>query len=406
MKQGTLFTKIIFAVLLVALLAYILFAAVSTMKTSITTVTALTYEAGEGLSTTGFVVRDETCVYSDAAINVLTRTEGEKVAQGAVVAMAYRDSQTQNLQREITDLDEQIAQLQYVYNASTTKTDQQTLENQILSTLTQCAVYTARGSLNAAASTGSELKSQILRRYLDAGDTQTLISYIDELTKQRNTLQAQLSDGASSLTAESAGYFSGTVDGYETIFSAQTLHTMTLEQFETITMQTPQVPASAIGKLVTSPDWYYAAAVEADQISDLQKGDTVQASFAAGFQDDLEMTVWRISDAVDGKCLLVLRCTDHISDATGLRVQSADIVSHAHKGLRVPKQAVYYSEDSDSAGVYVLSGTNAVWKDIEIIYDMGESYIVKEDKRSIDNLWPGDEIIVTSQTLFDGKVVS
>lgn len=87
-------------------------------------------------------------------------------------------------------------------------------------------------------------------------------------------------------------------------------------------------------------------------------------------------------------------------------MQSADVVSHAHKGLRVPKQAVYYSEDSDSAGVYVLSGTNAVWKDIEIIYDMGESYIVKEDKRSIDNLWPGDEIIVTSQTLFDGKVVS
>ena len=60
MKQGTLFTKIIFAVLLVALLAYIILAAFSAMKASITTVTALAYEAGEGLSTTGFVVRDET----------------------------------------------------------------------------------------------------------------------------------------------------------------------------------------------------------------------------------------------------------------------------------------------------------------------------------------------------------
>lgn len=106
MKQGTLFTKIIFAVLLVALLAYIILAAFSAMKTSITTVTALAYEAGEGLSTTGFVVRDETVLTSDAAINVLTRSEGEKVAQGATVATAYRDSQTQDLQGEITNLEE------------------------------------------------------------------------------------------------------------------------------------------------------------------------------------------------------------------------------------------------------------------------------------------------------------
>ena len=118
------------------------------------------------------------------------------------------------------------------------------------------------------------------------------------------------------------------------------------------------------------------------------------------------MTVWRISDEADGKRLLILRCTDDISDATSLRVQSADIVARSHKGLRVPKQAVYYSDDTGSAGVYVLSGTNAVWKNIEILYDIGESYIVTEDKRSIDNLWPGDEIILTSQTLFDGKVVS
>lgn len=406
MKQGTLFTKIIFAVLLVALLAYIILAAFSAMKTSITTVTALAYEAGEGLSTTGFVVRDETVLTSDAAIHVLTRSEGEKVAQGATVATAYRDSQTQDLQGEITDLEEQLSQLQYAYHSSSTKIDQQALENEILTDLTQCAVYTARGSLTAAASSGSQLKSRVLRRYLDEDNLTALSSRISDLTAQRDTLQQQLSGGASSITVDTAGYFSGTVDGYESLLSSQTLHTMTLEQFNTVTGQAVQAPQGAIGKLVTSSDWYYAAAVESDQIADLQKGDRVQASFAAGFQDELEMTVWRISDETDGKRLLILRCTDDISDATSLRVQSADIVAHSHKGLRVPKQAVYYSDDTGSAGVYVLSGTNAVWKNIEILYDIGESYIVTEDKRSIDNLWPGDEIILTSQTLFDGKVVS
>ena len=56
-------------------------------------------------------------------------------------------------------------------------------------------------------------------------------------------------------------------------------------------------------------------------------------------------------------------------------------------------------------GVFVLEGSTAAWKNIEILYDNGESYVVVLDKSSTDNLWPGDEIIVGARNLYDGKVV-
>ena len=57
------------------------------------------------------------------------------------------------------------------------------------------------------------------------------------------------------------------------------------------------------------------------------------------------------------------------------------------------------------AGVYVLVGAEARWKSVEVIYDTGENYIIKLDKSSTDNLWPEDEVILTQQELFDGKVI-
>lgn len=406
MKQGTFFTKIIFAVLLVALLAYVVFSAFSTLQSGITTTTALVYEAGDGLSTTGLVVRDEVVIHSDYSINVLTRAEGEKVAAGTTVAVTYEDSSAQELQSQIAALEEQLAQLQYVYESSSSKMDKTSLDNEILGDIVQCATYTARDNLIAVPVPATQVKSQILRRYLDVENVYELQSRINELNSQLVDLRRQISSGTSSVTADASGYFSGAVDGYETVLSSDILETMTIGQYNDLYQQQVQPPASAIGKLITSPVWYYVTLVDADQVADLEKGDRVTVTMSHNFSEQLQMSVWRISNETDGQRLLVLSCNDYITEATGLRSQAADIVTHSYAGLRVPKQAIYYSDEAGSAGVYVLEGSNAVWKNVEILHDLGESYIVREDKSSIDNLWPGDEIIITSQELFDGKVVS
>lgn len=45
------------------------------------------------------------------------------------------------------------------------------------------------------------------------------------------------------------------------------------------------------------------------------------------------------------------------------------------------------------------------WKPVEILYEYGDGYVVELDKSSTNNLWPGDEIILTSENITDGKVM-
>src|SRR5699024_8737531 len=144
--------------------------------------------------------------------------------------------------------------------------------------------------------------------------------------------------------------------------------------------------------------------VPADQLTGVKTGDTAPVTFASQFYESIPMTVERLGQEEQGGRLLVLSCDKYIQNATLLRQQSADIVFTTYAGLRVPKEAIRVNENG-SVGVYVLEGSNAVWKSVNILHDNGETYVVELDKSSVNNLWPGDEIIVTGRDLYDGKVV-
>jgi len=80
------------------------------------------------------------------------------------------------------------------------------------------------------------------------------------------------------------------------------------------------------------------------------------------------------------------------------------VIFRTYEGLRVPKEALRVGE-SGQVGVYVLEGVNAVFKAVDILYDEGDTYVVRLDKSSTGNLWPGDEVLLTDALKFEGKVV-
>ena len=225
---------------------------------------------------------------------------------------------------------------------------------------------------------------------------------IEELEQQLAALKSRTTGDTMTVTADASGYFSGSVDGYEDVLTVDVLQTLTADQFQNL--QQGEIPENAMGKLISGSTWYYVTVVPTAQTLDVKVGDEVPVSFASDFYDDLTMEVYRMGDDENGSRLLVLSCDEYMQDATLLRQQSADVVFSSFKGLRVPKEAVRVNE-SGEAGVYILEGSTATWKSINILHDNGESYVVEMDKSSTDNLWPGDEIIVGAKNLYDGKVV-
>ncbi len=224
---------------------------------------------------------------------------------------------------------------------------------------------------------------------------------IRELETELELLQGTSSSGTTTVRADRSGYFSGTVDGFENVLTVDSLEHITVARLEELAAR--QTEQRQVGKLILGDQWYYVTAVPSQQLKDVKVGQRIPVSFATQFMDGLTMTVSRIGSEEDGQRILVLTCDRYMQEVTLLRQQSAEIVFSSYSGLRVPKQAIRVKDKQ--AGVYVVEGRAAAWKNVKILHDNGESYVVALDKSSTNNLWPGDEIIIGGRGLYEGKVV-
>lgn len=396
------FLRLIVLILCGVVACYVIAAVIRGPDQGYTLYKAVYYEVG-GYPTSGFVVRSERPITGRSdAIVVYTRAEGERVGVGQTVAATFRDDDAKLRQDRIDELERELAQMEYAYSFSSTGADSATLDSDIQLLMNQVAVYSARRDYSLADSSAEELKTFILRRYITADGAETLWGRISETKDRLNQLYAQAEAESGKVTTADAGYFSSVVDGYELILTPSFLETATVSQFQSL--RTPLNVSNAVAKVVTSPKWYYAAVVDPEKITKLEEGKRVDVSFTSDFYDTVTMKVERISPSENGKCLLVLSAERDIQNAVSARSITADLDLEELSGLLVPKEAIYVN-DNDEAGVYVLEGAKAAWKSVQILYDNGDTYLVAEDRTSIDNLWPEDEIILTKEELYEGKVM-
>lgn len=405
MKQGTVITKIIFLMLLLALIVYAVAAAFRTMSKSITTVTAIAYEVGDGFQATGFVVRDEQVLNAPGGISVLLRDEGERVTKGETIAATYADADAQAAQQRIDALEKELAQYEEVLDTAPISAGNNLLDEQIQQGIRSFTAKTVQSELSAEETRSAELKALVLRRYLDDSGRRSMQQQAQSIRTELASLRTRLNGAVTQKTAASAGYFSGAADGYESLLTPKLIMTMSPAEVDALDSAEPAATDGAIGRLIVSPRWYFVCTVPEEKLEGCSVGDRLHVEFAHDFSESLSMRVERISDPADGRQVLVLSCEDYMADATSLRAQSADIALHTYSGIRVPKAAVYFDNEENAAGVYILEGARVRWKHVQIIYEAADYYIVLQDKSNTGNLWAGDDIILTTQELTDGKVI-
>lgn len=399
-KQGGIYLKVVFGVLGVFLAVVLLLRVFTAQSKQLQTETAVLYEVGDGITTSGFVVRDERVLTKPNSILTLQCKEGEWVGAGQSVAISHTSEAARADELQRRSLSEELEQLEYAYTYATSNADAAPLDDTIEQQITTLSAGVARHDLTAAAESAELLKTYILRRDTGQDDSQALLQRITQLRTQLEALGSARA-GSGTITAPCSGYFSANVDGLEEQLTPDRLQTMRAADLDTLQAA---APTNAVGKLITSNTWYYVAAVETARLQGRQVGDTVTVRFSYQLKQDVTMQIARIGSDEDGKCLLVLTANTRVFDTTALRQQTADVIFQTYRGLRVPKQGLYTDEEGN-AGVYVLQGATAEWKQVEIIRDNDDSYIVTLSQDSTDGLWPGDEIILTDEEIYDGKVV-
>lgn len=419
MKESTLATKVMIAILCLAVGVYLAVYLFRGWEDPLLTTYAYTYTQDLGMEATGLLVRQET-VLPDAAGSYVDHilSEGEKASAGQGVALLYNDSSVLTTRQSIRTLEMEIEQLEYALASGTQTTDASRLDGQVLSSITALRALTAGGDLTALEDCTLNLRTMVFKRDYAYGDTAAagqLSQLIEDKRAQLQQLNASLNQVARTVYAPVAGVFSGSVDGWEGGVTPDGLEALTAESLANLLSQTPVPQPGAVGKLITGSTWYFAALLPGTD-SGLQTGRTYTLNFSGDYYGQIPMKLERVA-LEEGQTLAVFSCRSHLADTTMLRIQTVDVVVRQIEGIRIPRKALRVETETvaDEDGstrdvnrykVYTVIRSQAWGQEVEVLYTDDNFYLVRPvDDTASDRLRPGDEVIVSSADIYDGKVV-
>lgn len=401
-----------------AMVVYFGYYVFDTFNDPFTTTLAYSYTVSNSVEADGMLVRDEVVLPAQSGIVDVTRGEGEKVAAGKQVALVYRDTQAQADQAQLDQLALEIQLLEQAAVGSGSVESAAKLDEEILQSVVELRSSVALGDFNQLEDQVLAVKSGVLKRGYTYGDgltAESLTQRLSELKSQYSALRTQTSTATTRVTAPQAGTFSNLVDGYEELLTPQTVFQLTPSSLEELMGRS--VSGGGLGKLILGYYWYFAAALPQEVADTLIEGSTVTMRFTGDFNQDVDMQVEQVGAPEEGECLVVFSSDEYLSQTTLLRRQTAELVFESWSGLRIPKEAlrlekVTYTDpdtsqeqESTRLGVYVLVGGRTEFKEVKVVTEGADYYVVEAADHSSSALRAGDEVIVEGVGLYDGQLL-
>jgi len=434
MKESTLATKVMIAILCLGVAVYLAVYFVRGWEEPLVTARAYSYTQDVGMEAAGVLVRQE-AILPDAGGSYVDHilAEGEKASAGQAAALLYTDPAALTTRQAIRTLTAEIEQLQYALSSGTQTTDASRLDGQVLSSITALRSLTAKGDLTALEDYALNLRAMVFKRDYSYGDTNAagqLGQLIQTKQEELAQLNASLNQVASVVYTPAAGVFSGTVDGWEGLLTPDKLEGLTAAGLEALLAQSPAPAAGPVGKLITGSTWYFAALLPGTGTG-LKSGRTYTLTFSGDYYGQIPMELERVS--LEGEqTLAIFSCRTHLADTTLLRVQTVDVVIHHLEGIRIPRKALRVEtvdEPLESGAlesgapeggnpenvptrqvnrykVYIVERSQSWGREVEILYTDENFYLVRPvDPSAAKRLRAGDEVILNTSDIYDGKVV-
>ena len=419
MKESTLATRIMIGVLCAGVLIYLGLYLLTGFQDNLTTTTAYTYSVDQGIEASGILIREEQLLAGSGGYVELVPSEGEKAAAGDTVALVYSDSSALSTQQEIQTLRSEIEQLQYALSSGTQSVDVTRLDQQVVSSIISLRTLAASGDLSDLEDSALNLRTMVFQRdyaYGDTGAAGNISQLIQDKQSRLNALTQSLSQVSQTIYAPVSGVFSGQVDGFETLLTPDALDDLTAQQLADWMDASPVPDPGAIGKLVTGSTWYFAALLPGSEEPPLTQGHTYTITFSSDFYGSVEMTLERIVPGTD-QTLAIFSARSNLSDTTLLRIQTVDVVTETVEGIRIPRRALRVEtqeveredgsvSEQNTYVVYTVAGRQAERKEVEVVYTGDTFYLVRPvDETASSRLRAGEEVILNTSDIYDGKVV-
>ena len=402
-SSSTPIFKILSVVVLAAAVVYFAVQAYRYFSDPINTTLVYASVEEQTIEISGYLVREEETFHSDAATLGHSLSEGERVGKNQAMATAYPDSGALTRVEQLEALQLRLEQLSFSLISYLDPDAALKLDSTINSGILTLRQSIAGGEYSGADEEVSALKSAVLKRDFTSSSQEEIEAEIKATEQSISDLESSLNGTA--ITAPEAGIYSAACDGYESVLTLDFLKDdLTYSKLNSV--KPVSSDSANVGKLIYGDTWYYAASITDAQAEQLEGRSTVTVRFAKGLNIDLRMTIDSISRSENGHRVLLLHSEKYIAQTTLMRHQSATLVLRTYEGLRLPSNALRVSEEGVT-GVYCRLGVRAKFKPVKVVYQ-GDGYVLTEAVSAEDDssmLRQGDEVIVTSADLSDGKVI-
>ena len=389
--------------------------------------TALPATVSDNVEADGVLLFDEVYVSGSGTLGYLA-ADGERVSAGAAGAEIYSSPEQAGLRQPLTSLNDQIELLQRSQNTTATQLDSLKKER-------SGALYDLMDALDSSAydETAQGEENYILAQnklWVITGEVASFSDQITALTQQAATVQSQLGN-PSQITAPQTGYFIRSSSSGRLNAGSADILALDAANLKAYVESSPEIALDGCaGKIVSGFTWYYAGVCSAKQAEKLLGRDgkpltkSIEIRFPGQVETPLKAKVSEVNiDAENDIARFVLSCEIINGDVLRLNCADAQIIVGRNTGLRVPAAAVHYLKADGSEaegqgenyipGVYVKYGNLARFCRIDPVDDAhpqitdGDDLIVLPSGTagSVSQVRLYDEIIVSGQNLYDGKLL-
>lgn len=418
MKESTLATKVMIAILCLGVAVYLAIYLFRGWNQDIVTTYAYAYSLDVGREAAGILVREEIPLTGSGGYIDQILGEGVKAAKGDPVVLLYSDPSVLTTRQSIRSLEAEIEQLQYALSSGTQNTDASRLDAQVIDSIVSLRSLTAGGDLTDLQDSALNLRSMVFKRdytYGSGAAAGELNQLVLDKQAQLTQLNQSLSQVSTTIYAPVSGIYSAASDGWEQTVTPAMLEELTAGGLAELMAQEHSPNPQSAGKLVTGSTWYFAALLE-DAGAGLQAGRSYAVDFSGDYYGQVMMTLDRVVLEGD-RTLAVFSCRTHLADTAMLRLQTVDIVTQRLEGIRVPRRALRVATE-DVTGedgsvsqvnryyVFTVVSSQAEEQEVEVLYSTDSYYLVRPaDTSASSRLRAGDEVILNSSGVYDGKVV-
>lgn len=403
-------------------LLYIIAQTIYAFSNHYVTVSATRVTVEDSIECAGIFIRDEMLAdqVTSQTVKHLVST-GERVKKQSQLAVVYAGESALETSQELEQLEEEVALLRAALRSAGDFSDTARLDQQLTTTMRTLSAQVRDGIVTDARDTADSLREQSLRRAAGSLETEALRAELEALERRRDSLSSQVSGQTRSILSPATGYFSETIDGYEGILTKELLETLSYEELVEI-MEADRPAAAqeqALGKIVRGFSWYFAVPLEMADARRVRAGSRVKVRFSQT-GEAVDASVYAIRKSDDEEHALVILSGDRFSASiVSLREQEIDLILGTYTGLKVPKEAVRVSTETQTAedgtetvtskiGVYIMSGSFARFKEISQIYEADTYYVVRQEVNTAganNALVMQDLIIVQGKEIEDRKVL-